>query len=105
MLRSARTAGRAHCRPRPASSLRGADQARVPLIAEPADHAIRGAPFLGFEHGALARLINPVEMLGNHAVERGAARLEPALRFCGVAREWRKPHRFRGVDRLKKGLE
>jgi hypothetical protein len=63
----------------------GGDQPRVPLVAEAADDAIRSAPFLDLEHRALARLISAVEALGDHPVERAAARLEPALRFYEVA--------------------
>src|SRR5260370_1045733 len=53
------------------------DQARVPLVAEPADHAICRAPFLDLEHGALARLVNAVDAFGDPPVERAAARLQP----------------------------
>src|SRR5271156_3751398 len=81
------------------------DKARVPLIAEPADHAIRRAPFLDLEHSALARLINAVEALGNHPVQRTAARLEPTPCFLDVASEGRKPHRLRRAVRSKKGFE
>jgi hypothetical protein len=63
------------------------DQARVPLVAEPADHTIRRTPFLDLEHGALAGLVHAVQPFGYNAVQRAAARLEPKPCFRNVASE------------------
>src|SRR5438270_11383971 len=66
-------------------------------IAEAADDAVSGALLFDFDHRPLARAVVLVGALGDHAVERAAAALEPAERDVAVAGHWRQLETWRHV--------
>ena len=60
--------------------------AAVLVPAEPRHHAVRGAHVLDLDHRALARLVERLLVLGDHAVEAGALEaMEPVLRDAAIA--------------------
>src|ERR1700755_20759 len=83
----------------------GGDEFAAGAVAETTDHAVGGAGVFDLAPGPLGEEVRCVEALGDHAIERPANPVEPALRGLHVISGWGQPKqlgRVAGEEPLKR---